>query len=111
MPILCDPDQLYPIVLDSDKGKENPPTFFAKALSGRQQQRNKEKIQEFKSDLEGFEFLPSIIFGWKNMKDSKENEIVFSSDAMMDLLVNSEVWELIRTVQSNGHLQPDEKKS
>lgn len=111
MPILCDPDQLYPIVLESDKGKESPPTFFAKALSGRQQQRNKETIQGFKSDFEGFEFLPSIIFGWKNVLNAEGKPLEFTIDNLMDSLVNHEAWELIRVVQSNGHLNVDEKKS
>lgn len=111
MPILCDPDQLYPVVLAIDKGKENPPAFLAKALSGRQQQRNRETIQQFKSDLEAFEFLPSIIFGWQNMKTTDGKDIPFSQEALTDMLINAEAWELIKAVMSNEHLQVDEKKS
>ena len=111
MPILCDPKQQYPIVLESDKGKECPPTFFAYALSGRQQIANTDKIKQFRSDAEAFEFLPDLIVGWKDLKDADGIEIQFDPEKLVDVLTNKEAWELIRTIQQNEHLSVDEKKS
>jgi hypothetical protein len=111
MPILCDPKQKYPIILASDKGKERPPTFFAYALSGRQQMANTERIKQFRSDAEAFEFLPELVVGWKDLHDSDGNIIEFDALKLADILTNVEAWELIRIVQQNEHLNADEKKS
>jgi hypothetical protein len=111
MPILCDPKQQYPIVLESDKAKDRPPTFFAYALSGRQQMANTERIKQFRSDAEAFEFLPELIVSWKDLNDADGNTIPFDASRLADILTNVEAWELIRTIQQNEHLTIDEKKS
>ena len=88
MPIALEPGKRWPIVLDSDKGMNPEPTFYARALSMREQQRVADVIDgakdKSKSNREVFnehiECLKTVIIGWSNMLDANTGEMIqFSS--------------------------------
>jgi len=116
MPLFLEPDQKYPIVLDSDadKPKESQPTFFAKSQAMRGQQRISEVLERFhEPDItiaELFEstigVLDGVVVGWTNM-----NGIEFSSESLRDVLSYKEARELLTKVMYNQHITADEKKS
>ena len=117
MPLFLEPDQKYPIVLDSDQAKppESQPTFFAKSQSMRGQERVG-KVLDLWTDTpditiaELFEstvgLLGEILVGWKNMGD-----LVFSVDEVRNVLTYTEARELLRKVMYNQHITALEKKS
>lgn len=117
MPLFLEPDQKYPIVLDSDadKPEESRPTFFAKSQSMRGQQKVGDVLDLWTNnpDLTVAELfdativvLADVVVGWKNM-----GEIEFSAEALRDVLTYQEARELLRKVMYNQHLTTDEKKS
>ena len=117
MPLFLEPDQKYPIVLesDADKPKDAQPTFFAKSQSMRGQQKIGEVLDLWTDnpDLSVAELfdatvdaLSGVVIGWANMGDTE-----FSSDALRDLLTYQEARELLRKVMYNQHITTDEKKS
>ena len=114
MPIFLEPDQRFPIVLDSDNDKsiETRPTFFAKSLSMRGQLRLSAEMDEALSHptaAEIFEATCKLIneyfVGWKNM-----GAFEFGCD-IKEFLGHSEARELLRKVLANEHVPLEEKKS
>lgn len=117
MPLFLEPDQRYPIVLDSDEGKpvESRPTFFAKSQSMRGQEQVGRVLDMWTDQpeitvSELFEstvnLLGSILVGWKNMGD-----LAFSVEEVRNVLTYTEARELLRKVMYNQHITPTEKKS
>lgn len=117
MPLFLEPDQQFPIVLDSDadKPKDVRPTFFAKSQSMRGQQRIGEVLDMWTTtpdltlaDLFNatIDVLRGVIVGWKNM-----GGIAFDHESLRDLLTYNEARELLRKVMYNQHITADEKKS
>lgn len=114
MPICLDPEQSFPIVLDSDKDKpaEQRPTFLVKALTMRQQtelsdamdaalaHNTTEAIFESTCTL-----INQYLTGWQNM-----GSFEFGCD-VREVLAHHEARELLRKILSNSHVQPEEKKS
>lgn len=117
MPLFLEPDQKYPIVLDTDadKPKASQPTFYAKSQSMRGQQKIGEVLDLWTDnpDLsiaelfnQTVDVLAGVIVSWKNMGD-----IDFSGEALRDILTYQEARELLRKVMYNQHITTDEKKS
>lgn len=113
MPIFLEPDQSFPIVLDSDERKpiELRPTFFAKSLSMRGQLK---LCQEYDAScslapdalfVETCRMLNEYLVGWKNM-----GPFEFGCD-VMEFLGSQEAREILRKVMANQHVPPQEKKS
>lgn len=117
MPLSLEPDQQFPVVLDSDalKPKESQPTFFCKSQSMRGQLRLG-KVFDLYTDnpdieledlfLKTVDALAGVVIGWKNM-----GGIEYSKDALIDVLSWSEARELLQKVMYNRHMTFDEKKS
>ena len=114
MPIFLEPDQRFPIVLDSDKDKpiESRPTFFVKSLSMRGQLRLSTAMDEALSHSTANEIFEATcklisehVVGWKNMGDFE-----YGCD-VAEFLAHSEARELLSKVLSNQHVSPEEKKS
>lgn len=113
MPIFLEPDQKYPVVLDSDKDKEPKPTFLAKSQSMRGQQRVADCLDKWNDDgiTAGDLFdatvqtLGEVLVGWKNMGQE------YSVDALRDVLTYGEARELLRKVMHNQHLDLESKKN
>jgi len=122
MPILLDPDQTYPIVLNVDKDKPNPPTFRAKAQSMRShiqvaavldswaETKDTLKVEDVYNQT--IDILSGVVVGWSNMVDPKTSkDIPFTTDAFRDVLTYNEARELISKCVYNMHLSADEKKT
>ncbi len=117
MPLFLEPDQRFPIVLDSDKDKpiESRPTFFAKSQSMRGQRKLASVLERMTEDKDvtagqlfddALDVLASVLVGWENMGDH-----VFSREGLEDVLNYSESRQLMRLVSYNQHVNPEEKKS
>jgi len=117
MPIFLEPDQRFPVVLDSDKDKpvESRPTFFAKSQSMRGQRKISQVLDRMFSDEDvkpdelfndALDVLSDVLVGWKNM-----GGIEFSRDGLEEVLNYSEARDLMRLVARNQHLNHEEKKS
>ena len=118
MPIFLEPDQRFPIVLDSDLDKpiESRPTFYAVSQSMRGQRKiaavldrmfdkdDQPDIDELYGDA--VDLLGSVLVGWKNM-----GGIEFSEEALEDVLDYMEARELMRKIANNQHVTKEEKKS
>lgn len=112
MPIFLEPDQRFPIVLDSDEGKpiETRPTFFAKSLNMRGQLRLSAEMDDALSKLTAAEIFESTckliseyVVGWKNM-----GSFEFGCD-VKEFLSHSEAREVLRKVLANQHVPLEEK--
>jgi hypothetical protein len=119
MPIALEPGKRWPIVLESDKGMQPEPTFFARALSMREQQRVADVIdgakEKSKSNREVFnehiECLKTVIIGWSNMLDANTGEMIqFNLDRLDSIVDFHESRELLSKVLINGHVSTEEKK-
>ena len=114
MPRFLEPDQKFPIVLDSDKDKpiESRPTFFARSLCMREQTRLGVELDEAfaRPTLEEIftatcDLLTKYLVGWKNM-----GSFAFGCD-VREFLGIDEARDLLRKVYSNQHVTHEEKKS
>jgi hypothetical protein len=115
MPLFLEPDQRFPIVLESDKDKpvESRPTFYAKSQSMRGIRKIAEVIDQMDSASNMDEMLRLILdelmdclTGWTNMGSYE-----FSRVSLEIVLTYPEARELLRKVMANQHVQPEEKKS
>jgi hypothetical protein len=114
MPLFLEPDQRFPIVLDSDKDKpiESRPTFFAKSQSMRSQLALSTAMDEalsHKTTQEIFDatccLIADNITGWANM-----GAYTHGND-IKEFLSHGEARELLGKILSNQHVNPEEKKS
>ncbi len=114
MPRFLEPNQKFPIVLDSDKDKpiDLRPTFFAKSLSMREQNKLGAQLDEafaHKTTVAIFdatcELLKEHLVGWQNMGSYE-----FGCD-VQEFLGHDEAREILRKVLANQHVTPEEKKS
>lgn len=124
MPLALEPNQSFPVVLESDKDKpaESRPTFFAVACSMRDQRRisslherwadgsNFETVEQLYD--EATELLTDLLVGWKNMVDPKTGEaILFDAENINRVLGYVEARELIELIRNNQFMTHEEKKS
>lgn len=114
MPLFLEPDQKFPVVLDSDKDKpaETRPTFFAKSQSMRSQLALSIAMDEALSLPTAKEIFDATcilvsdnLTGWKNM-----GAYTFGND-IKEFLSHGEARELLNKILSNQHVTPEEKKS
>lgn len=113
MPILCEPDATFPVVLESDKDKTPQPTFIAKAQSMRGQQRigatldlwNESELSVRELFEKTLEVLGAVFVGWRNMPKP------YSVEALADTINYAEARELLRQVLFASQLDPESKKS
>jgi hypothetical protein len=112
--LFLEPNQRFPVVLDSDKDKpaESRPTFFCKSQSGRGMIRIAEFLDEetngrivadtFKRFAE--EILEHCV-GWENVPYD------FSAESIIQVMHYYEMRELLRKIMLNQHVTAEEKKS
>lgn len=122
MPVLLDPNQQYPIVLDGDTGKDPQPVFFAKAQSMRSQRRIADLVDKWSQPdesttvaslfTESVTLLGEVLVGWENIVDPDTSKnIPYTTEAIEDWLTYLEVRELINKVMYNSHLDNESKKN
>jgi hypothetical protein len=116
MPVFLEPDQSFPVVLESDRDKpaDSRPVFFAKSQSMRGHERilavldslrNDENITPAELFANTCAALGTVLTGWRNMSGHE-----FSVDAIRDVLTYQEARELLLKVAYNQHMTSDEKK-
>ncbi len=115
MPLCLEPNQRFPIVLDSDLDKPlaTRPTFFVVSLSMREQMKlsaGMDAALTHETNAEIFDAtcdaLNEYLVGWSNM-----GQHAFGSSDVRDFLLHSEACELLRKTLSNSHVSLEEKKS
>lgn len=117
MPIFLEPNQKFPVVLESDKDKpaEVRPTFYAASQTMRGQERVAEVLDMLSPDMDistkelfdaTCEVLGNVIVGWKNM-----GGMDYAPEKLRDVLSYHEARELLRLVAYNQHVNHEEKKS
>lgn len=119
MPLAVEPGTRYPMVLDSDKGKKDPPTFYTRHLSGREWMaltdlaEKIEKPENLAAHLKDlFTALQQFLTGWDRVTDREGNALPFEeryfADAL-DPMEGSELFFKILEAQKLGYA--DAKKS
>lgn len=116
MPLALEPNQRFPIVLETDASKpsEVRPTFFVRSLSMRQQTQLSTAIDSIFADAKSTDqicertvrVLNEQIVDWVNMGSFKHGEA-----DVREFLTHPEAMELLRKILANQHVQPEEKKS
>ena len=116
MPLSLEPNQRFPVVLDSDLDKPSGdrPTFLVVSLSMRAQTAlsgDMDAALDYRKDVavitaEVCELVKRYLVGWENMGPHK-----FGETDLQDLLTNREACELLRKIMNSSYVQPDEKKS
>lgn len=119
MPIACDPNQTFNIVLKSDLQKpiELHPRFIFRYLTGREWKECDhivDQAESIKTCAERFDMVISGIrmglVGWENLMDRDGNAIPYGP-ANIDLAITiSEAWELLFGLLGNTSLAIDDKK-
>lgn len=122
MPLALEPGQSFPVVLESDKGKDNPPTFFACSCSMRDQRRIS-SLNERWSDpsqietvnqlySEAVDLLGELLTNWTGMVDPKTGAAIPFDPENVDLVLSyGEARELINLIRNNQFMTPEQKKS
>ena len=112
--LFLEPNQRFPVVLDSDKDKpaESRPTFFCKSQSGRGMIRISNFLDLDRSQCEIEEtlgkFAEEILehcVGWENVPYD------FNAESIVQVMHYYEMRELLRKILMNQHVTPEEKKS
>lgn len=107
MPRALDPNNTFPIWLDSDEGKEPRPLFKARYLTGREWER----LQSL--DGGGNPFKPIYdglrlgIVGWSFITDRMGADVPFDPQKLEDILDPMEAQELLGKLVKGGSLHGD----
>lgn len=119
MPIALEPGKRWPIVLDSDKGMNPEPTFYARALSLREQSAvddvlsgAKDKSRKVKDVFaEHFETLKKFLLGWDNMVDANTGKAVpYDVNELDNIIDFVQAREILTKMLVNEHVTLEEKK-
>jgi hypothetical protein len=112
MPRKLESGGTYSYVLKTDRDKQPPPTFKLRILSGREDDKLRDIVNDFKEAIDNQsrsnlvrEALGIAIVGWENM-----GELAFSLDEAENLLTRRECWELISEVTLEASLTAEERK-
>jgi len=121
MPIACDPNQRFNIVLKSDQTKpiEQQARFIFRYLTGREWKKCDSVVdaaEQIKTCEARFDTVLSGIkmglVGWENLNDRDGNAIPYNPDnPELDLAITiSEAWEMLFELLGNTSLQTVDKK-
>jgi hypothetical protein len=118
MPRALEPGLIFPIVLESDKGRDPQPTFLAKSLSIRGLRMLSECVQKIQDAPGSVDTLEAAVnaaayglVGWRNMVDPQtQQEIKYSPAALADVMALDELMELVGKIASAGRLAEDDRK-
>lgn len=112
MPLGFDPDETFPIVLDSDRQKTDPPAFLCRFLTAREWARTRRDylaaLEAGKADEEkGLDALYAIcdrcISGVRGM--------AMTAGEAIRRLIGRELWELSALILRQSDLTEDERKN
>ena len=115
MPLSLEPNQRFPVVLDSDLDKPagERPTFYVVSLSMREQTKLSAGMDAAMSHSKTEDIfdatctlLDEYLVGWSNM-----GKHTYPESCVKDFLTHGEGRELLRKILGNSNVQPEEKKS
>lgn len=118
MPIAIDPSSRIPVVLESDEGKENPPTFYVRPLTMRET-RNADTLDQRMREANAGDGDPYAVLvagvrvalvGWANINGLDGKPITFDLEKIEDVLTIEECFELMRKIVRAGSLSKEDKK-
>ena len=119
MPRGLEPGVKLPIVLEADKAKDKPPTFYAKALSARAalpiMAALDAAIESRLGTVEAIErveeAIASGLCGWDNLHDEEGNPIHYGNGTKLgDICDAGELCQLLAGIYNGGTLNADDKK-
>ncbi len=119
-PIAVDPEATFDVVLESDKGKDRPPTFVFRQVTCRKWRELAELADQIETRklgtaVEGLDVtlkaLRSTLIGWRDMAGLDGVEIPFDAEKIEDLLTMREVTELMYAGLEGSQPTPDELKN
>lgn len=113
MPRAIDPSYRFAVVLDSDKDKPDPPTFWFRAATAREWRRlfEPDEIASLPDKLEKMAgVLAETLVKWR-LTDATGAEIPFDATRLLDVLGPMELSELFGKVVQQGQLAGAEKKA
>lgn len=119
MPRALEPGLKFPIWLDSDQDKQPRPTFFYRALNGREYRQLAEVLDVIDTESSRIERLDRVfqlarfgLVGWENISNPETKEPLPFQPADLDLVVGFyEAQELAKKVIDLNHPDPDAKKN
>jgi len=108
MPIALDPDQTFKYVLESDRGKENPPAFRFRYLTSREWKQLTRLNDALIESADGADAMGKVedavrvaLVGWENMGDHG-----YDPDKLEDIINPAEGRELLfaiaETIEPTG---------
>jgi len=119
MPLTCDPDSTYDVVLEIDKDKEpdKQPKFIFQYLTGRKWKEVANLSDAFDEAKGGaamldlaFDTIKVALIGWKNLTNSKGEDIPFNLNELDNILTMTEATELMQAAVSQNVTVEDKKK-
>ena len=120
MPIICDPESEFEIVLETDKDKENPPTFIYRQLNTREfkrvgavfDQMNHGQVSGIVEQIDIImEAVTTGLLGWKNVFDRDGNEMAFQPMDLDLVLTPVEMsGDLMSKILISGQTTHEDKK-
>lgn len=119
MPLALEPNELFEIILKSDKDKprDQQPRFIYRYLTGRQW-RNVARIQDKLEELKNadqvvdkvYEAATTGLVGWVNINDPQSGPITFDTEKLEDVVGIIEAQELIIKLMKQSPVLSDKKK-
>lgn len=116
MPIACDPNQTFEVVLPCDQGKAAPPTFIFRYRS----YRRYAAVEAFLADKANlnvasaakvYEHLRADIAGWRNVADELGEAVPFDGQRLEDVTAAGDAFDLLSASQAQCRLGSDDRKN
>lgn len=118
MPIALTDDVRFVLVLASDRGKDRPPRFIYRPLTGRESIRFLEDVAAYRAAGAAealtilFERLvPAGLVDWQDLRDADGTEIPFAAQGLADVLTVDEAVELLELAAAANRPDSDTKKN
>ena len=118
MPLALEPGRIHKVVLASDRGKKDPPTFHYPFLTGRQQQTLLELYESIasvgnQSDnvRQAFKAAEMYLLGWENVYGPEGILMPYIKGNLMDVCGVIEAMQLVNKLLTQGPDVPEKKSS
>ena len=117
--LATDPTETFDVVLETDKERENPPTFVFRYLTAREFRalaRNDALAEAKDADVDKaldalFGAIRANLADWRNVLDRAGNLVAFRPGQLDALITVGEAWELYWSARRQSRLQVPEKNA
>jgi hypothetical protein len=119
MPRACEPGLTFELWLDFDEAKpiEERPVFYCMTLSMSEKKRAGEAIDSLATSKDSNELYGRVISalsiclsGWRNMRNRRGDELLFSAESLSEVLTLQEAIELVRKTLNAQFVSAEDKK-